>query len=231
MTGGSSRQDEALSPAPLQIPLPGEERIEERVVIVDIGAEESIPRRASEVATSLVLLGGRTGFYLGRAAVRKAGSTSGGRLLSQMMAGALAAVTAEFEDELRKALSVAEYQIERAISGLIPVILKSLGRADLSEQVNDILDEVDINAILGRIDIDALLARVDVSELARRAKIADLITESTGDLAGSTLDLGRRQAVALDTLLSRAVDRVLGRDPDRLDRGPPALAQQEAGTQ
>lgn len=91
--------------------------------------------------------------------------------------------------------------------------------------VDALLERVTVQALIDRVDVDGLVARVDVNAVARRAQIGELVAESTGDVAGSALDLGRRQAVALDTLLARALDRVLGRDSDTLPQGPPALTQ------
>jgi hypothetical protein len=96
-----------------------------------------------------------------------------------------------------------------------------LDRAD----IDALLDRVTVQALLDRIDVDDLVSRVDVNAVARRAQIGELVAESTGDVAGSALDLGRRQAVALDTLLARALDRVLGRDSDAMPPGPPALTE------
>ncbi len=97
-----------------------------------------------------------------------------------------------------------------------------IGRAD----VNALIAEVDMDAVLTRVDMTALLARVDVAEVAKRAGIGELVAESTSQIAGSALDLGRRQAVALDTLLARSVNRILGRDsPDAMPPGPPTLVQ------
>lgn len=92
-------------------------------------------------------------------------------------------------------------------------------RADLDAMLAD----VDLDAVLERVDVDAVLARVDVGELAKRAKIGELVAESTSDVAGSALDLGRRQAVALDTLLAGVVNRILGRRPEAMPQGPALL--------
>jgi hypothetical protein len=89
--------------------------------------------------------------------------------------------------------------------------------------VDEFLKDVDIDAIAARIDIDAILARVDVAGVAKQANIGELVAESTSDVAGSALDVGRRQGAALDTLLARTVNRVLGRDSDAMPQGPPGL--------
>jgi hypothetical protein len=90
--------------------------------------------------------------------------------------------------------------------------------------IERLLARVDIDALIAEVDIDALMARVDVNAIAKRAEIGELVAQSTSDVAGSALDVGRRQAVALDTLLARTVNRVLGRDPDGMPQGPPELS-------
>jgi hypothetical protein len=111
-----------------------------------------------------------------------------------------------------------------------------LAQADidlLMERVdlNEVLAGVDVNAIVDRLDMDALLERVDVATVAKRAKIGELVAESTGDVAGSVLDLGRRQAVALDTIFARTFNRILGRDPDAMPQGPSLLVDESPETE
>ena len=97
--------------------------------------------------------------------------------------------------------------------------------------VNDLLARVDVDALLDRADVDAVVSRVDVNAVARRARIGELVAESSGDVAGSALDLGRRQAVALDTLLARSINRVLGREASTMPDGPPTLTNTEDAEQ
>lgn len=88
--------------------------------------------------------------------------------------------------------------------------------------VNRLLDRVDVDRLLDRVDIDRLLARVDLEELVQRAGIPDVVADTTGQLAGRTLDVARRQVVGLDTVVSGIVDRLLRRrGPAPV--GPPAL--------
>jgi hypothetical protein len=89
--------------------------------------------------------------------------------------------------------------------------------------VNALLEDVDLNALLDGIDIDALLDRIDLEALMRKARIGDLVAESTGQVAGSALDLGRRQVVGLDVMIMRAINRIMRRSPDELPAGPPLL--------
>lgn len=94
-----------------------------------------------------------------------------------------------------------------------------LGRIDVAA----LLDQIDVNDLMSRVDVDAVLETIDIAALARSANIGELVAESTSDVAGSALDLGRRQAVALDTLLARAVNRLLRRDFDDVPQGPRGL--------
>jgi len=90
--------------------------------------------------------------------------------------------------------------------------------------VNDLMDRVDVNRLLDRVDIDAFMDRVDVEDLVVRAGIPDIVRDSTGALAGSALDVFRRQLVALDTIVGRAAYRIRGRDPDTRPEMPETLA-------
>ncbi len=89
--------------------------------------------------------------------------------------------------------------------------------------IDELLGRADVNALVSQVDVDALLEDVDVAALAKRAKVGELVAESTGEVAETTLDLGRRQGVGLDTLLARGVNRMLGRDSDSMPQGPPDL--------
>ncbi|MEA2009837.1 MAG: RDD family protein [Actinomycetota bacterium] len=93
--------------------------------------------------------------------------------------------------------------------------------------VDALLDRVDVDALMSRVDIDALLDRVDVKELTDRAGIPDIVRESTGALAGSAMDVVRRQIVALDQIVGSASYRVIGRHPSERPVAPKNL---EAGT-
>ena len=89
--------------------------------------------------------------------------------------------------------------------------------------VDALLDRVDVDALMSRVDIDALLDRVDVKELTDRAGIPDIVRESTGALAGSALDVVRRQIVAVDQIFERTIYRLIRRDPSARPVAPPAL--------
>ncbi len=76
-----------------------------------------------------------------------------------------------------------------------------------------LLARVDVDRIVARVDLNAILETVDLEGLVRRSGIPDIVAESTGALAGSALDVARRQIVGLDAVLERLVDRILRRDP------------------
>lgn len=88
--------------------------------------------------------------------------------------------------------------------------------------VNALIQRVDVNALLGDLDLDPLLAKVDVIALAERAEIGRLVTESSQQVAGSALDLARRQMVGLDFVVTGLVNRLLRRRED-LPLGPTTL--------
>jgi uncharacterized RDD family membrane protein YckC len=90
--------------------------------------------------------------------------------------------------------------------------------------VDRLLDRVDPDQLLARVDVDALADRMDVQRLVQRAGIPDIVAESTTSMAGSALDLLRRQLLALDVVLTRGVMRILGRDDASVPAGPAALA-------
>lgn len=96
--------------------------------------------------------------------------------------------------------------------------------------VNRLLDRVDVDRLLDRVDVDRLLDRVDVEALLQRARVPELVAESTGQVAGSALDLVRQQVVAVDVVLMRLlVAGLLRRDVAALPAGPPRLVGDARG--
>ena len=93
--------------------------------------------------------------------------------------------------------------------------------------INAVLDRVDIERLMERIDIDAIIQEVDVRQIAIDAGIPEIVRDSTGELAGSALDVFRRQLVGLDKIVARTTYRVTGRDPDTRPLSPPNLATTE----
>jgi hypothetical protein len=92
--------------------------------------------------------------------------------------------------------------------------------------VNRLLDRIDTERLLERIDLDALLRTVDVEELVRRSGVPEIVVESQTRLAGSLLDLIRRQFAGLDAVLGKVVDQLLRRDVPAQPTMPVLLREQ-----
>ncbi|WP_371402856.1 RDD family protein [Kribbella sp. NBC_00662] len=95
-------------------------------------------------------------------------------------------------------------------------INRVLDRVDLDALIDRIdverlMDRVDVERLLDRVDLDRLLERVDIEALVRRSGVPQIVVESQTRLAGSLLDLVRRQLAGLDALLNRGVARLLRR--------------------
>jgi uncharacterized RDD family membrane protein YckC len=89
--------------------------------------------------------------------------------------------------------------------------------------VDELLDRVDVDALMDRVDVDRLVARVDVQAVVDRAGISDIVRESTGALAGSALDVFRRQVVAVDVIVGNATYSAIGRSPADRPSAPAGL--------
>ena len=87
--------------------------------------------------------------------------------------------------------------------------------------------KVDLNRLLAGVDLDALLRNLDLEALVRRSGIPDIVAESTYSMAGSALDLARRQLVGLDVVVDRVVDRLMRRGEDERLEGPASLVGAE----
>ena len=103
-----------------------------------------------------------------------------------------------------------------------------LSRVDVDElmdrvDVNKLLDRVDVNHLMDRIDVNHLMDRVDVKALTDRAGIPEIVQKSTEQLAGSAMDVVRRQIVSLDQIVGRFTYKLVGRDPQTRPDAPPAL--------
>ncbi len=94
--------------------------------------------------------------------------------------------------------------------------------------VDALLDRVEPDRILDRVDVNRLMERVDIEALVERAGIPEIVRESTGHVAGSVLDVARRQVVGLDELIGRVLYRVTGRNPDQRPVAPPTLLDEAA---
>ena len=93
--------------------------------------------------------------------------------------------------------------------------------------VNALLARVDLNTLLAGVDLDALLRNVDLEAVVRRSGIPDIVAESTYSMAGSALDVARRQLVGLDVVADRIVDRLMRRAEEQRLEGPPRLVGED----
>ncbi len=91
--------------------------------------------------------------------------------------------------------------------------------------MNRLLDRIDLEKVLARVDMNALLAEVDLEALVRRSGVPDIVAESTGRMAGSVLDVARRQLAGLDTVVDRFVDRLMRRPAGSRPSAPPLLRE------
>lgn len=112
----------------------------------------------------------------------------------------------------------------------INAVLERVDVNALLEQVDidRLIERIDLDAILDQVDVDRLIDRIDVRGLAERAGIPDLVRESTGELAGSAVDVFRRQIVGLDAIVGSAAFRLTGRDPAERPVSPAGLATPSA---
>ena len=99
-----------------------------------------------------------------------------------------------------------------------------LDRVDLNRLIDRVdpdrlLDRVDLDRLLAQVDLDRALSTVDVKALTARSGIPEVVAESTSRMAGSALDVARRQVAGLDLL----IDRGLRRRPATITPGPQRL--------
>lgn len=91
--------------------------------------------------------------------------------------------------------------------------------------INDIAARLDLDALIGRLDVDAIAGRLDLDALMKQIDLSQVMGRGTQEIAGSSLDLLRRQLVRLDFLLNRVVDGVFRRDRSSYPVGPSGLPE------
>jgi hypothetical protein len=101
--------------------------------------------------------------------------------------------------------------------------------------IDALVRRIDIEALMHRIDIDALVGRIDVNEVVQRVDIdavveetamGSIVARSTSGFASEALDAARSQTAGVDTLVSRAVNRMLRRREEDLPAGPRLLTDE-----
>jgi uncharacterized RDD family membrane protein YckC len=93
--------------------------------------------------------------------------------------------------------------------------------------VDALVERLDVTALMDRIDLERLLARVDLESVVRRSGIPEIVAESTNKMAGSALDVGRRQLVGLDAVVERIVDRLFRRSRTPASSRPRLLREED----
>jgi uncharacterized RDD family membrane protein YckC len=91
--------------------------------------------------------------------------------------------------------------------------------------VDAIAGRLDLDALIGRLDVDAIAGRLDLDALMKQIDLSQVMGRGTQEIAGSSLDLLRRQVVRLDSLVNRVVDRLLRRDRSSFPAGPTGLVE------
>lgn len=91
--------------------------------------------------------------------------------------------------------------------------------------VERLVDRIDVERLMDRVDVERLLERVDVERLVRRAGLPDVVVDSQTRLAGSVVDVFRRQLAGLDVVLDRGVTRLLRRERGSLPAAPRLLEE------
>ncbi len=78
-----------------------------------------------------------------------------------------------------------------------------------------LVDRIPIEEVIDRLDFEAIIARIDIGPIVRQAMddvdIYEIVRESTQGITGEAVDTVRSQAMGLDTLVERIVDRILFR--------------------
>jgi hypothetical protein len=123
------------------------------------------------------------------------------------------AVTAAVLDQVDLDGVVARVDLDRIVDRLD--IDQIAERVD----VDAIAARIDLDAVIARVDVEGVVARVDLPGLAERVMsevdVSEIIRESSSTMATETVDTLRVQGMRADRLLSRTVDRVLGRREER----------------
>src|ERR1022692_3695239 len=118
--------------------------------------------------------------------------------------------------------SLAQRVAERVIDLAVDVLdLNALVQAI---DLNAVINRIDINGILKNVDVSALIDQVDINEILKRVDVGAIIARSSGGVASEALDAARSQAVGLDGLIDRWVQRALRRKHPAPSM-PPALLE------
>jgi len=214
---------------------------------------------AAAQATRLALRVGATGRNASVAAGRLLSTLPGANGAGQLLNTATRPLVDGGRETRARAQSAAQTGTQRLFEAVIPVLLDALDidsllqRIDIDRlvrriEIDDLVGRIDIDDLVGRIDIDALVQRIDLDAVATRidvnriaerididavveqTELGTIVARSTSGFASEALDTARSQAADVDTLVSRAVNRVLRRKESEVPVGPPLLTG-ETGTE
>ena len=134
-------------------------------------------------------------------------------------------------DQLVQRIDIDELVQRIDIDALVQRIAidRLVGRIEIDELVR----RIDIDRLVARLDVDAIVERIDVNEVVQRmdidkvveeTELGTIVSRSTSGFASGALDAARNQTAGVDTLVGRAVNRMLRRSERDLPVGPPLLA-------
>jgi hypothetical protein len=186
---------------------------------------------AGALAVNAALRVGAVGRDVARTGGRIAASLPGGGLATRALSAATRPLTEEGARARRSANERTIAEAQRMLEAVVPAIVKAIDVDAIVRRVdiNGLLQRVDVDALLARVDMDALIARIDVDAIADRidvnavvqrvdveavveqTELGTIVARSTSGFASEALDAARTQTVAVDTLVTRIVDRMLRR--------------------
>ena len=84
-----------------------------------------------------------------------------------------------------------------------------------SVDIDAIVDRIDVDAIVDRVDVNEVVQRVDVDAVVEQTELGTIVARSTSGFASEALDAARTQAVDVDDIVTRVVNRVMRRRAGR----------------
>jgi len=94
--------------------------------------------------------------------------------------------------------------------------------------IDAVVDRIDIGAIVDRVDVNEVVQRVDVDAVVEQTELGTIVARSTSGFASEALDAARTQAVDVDDIVTRVVNRVMRRRQGDLPLGPGLVPEKAA---
>lgn len=127
-------------------------------------------------------------------------------------------------EEQRRNRELADRFSRAVMARLAVVVLAELDLDAVADRIDveRILARVDLDEVADRIDLDRIIERLDLARLSMQVMneidMVEIMRESTSSLAGESVDALRVQGMNADRLVSRIIDRLLMRKPERQTR-------------